>query len=61
MLKDKELRVEIIWLYYNVPAAEHRERQKTMELVIRDYWWSEITKDIGKYVEEYNMCQRMKN
>ena len=24
VLKDKELRAEIIWLYYNVPAAGHR-------------------------------------
>ena len=23
MLKDKELRTEIIWLHYNVPTAEH--------------------------------------
>ena len=31
------------------------------ELVMRNYWWLEVTKDIGKYVEECNMCQRMKN
>jgi len=24
--KNKELRVEIIWLYYNVPVAGHGER-----------------------------------
>jgi len=28
---------------------------------MRNYWWPEITKDVGKYVEGYNMCQRMKN
>ena len=32
-----------------------------MELVTRNYWWLGVTKDIGRYVEEYNMCQRMKN
>jgi len=26
VLKDKELRVEIIWLYYDMLAAEHEER-----------------------------------
>ncbi len=26
VLKDKELRVEIIWLYYDMLAAEHKER-----------------------------------
>jgi len=32
-----------------------------MELVIRNYWWLEVTKDVEKYVEGCNMCQRMKN
>jgi len=31
------------------------------ELVMRNYWWPEITKDVGKYVEGYNIYQRMKN
>ena len=26
MLENEELRVEIIWLYYNVPVARHREQ-----------------------------------
>ena len=26
VLKDKELRVEIIWLYYDMLVAEHEER-----------------------------------
>jgi len=25
ILKDKELRVEVIWVHHNVSAAEHRE------------------------------------
>ena len=32
-----------------------------IELVIRNYWWPEITKDVGKYVNGCDMCQRMKN
>jgi len=24
-------------------------------------WWPGVTRDVGKYVEEYNLCQRMKN
>jgi len=39
MPKDKELRVEIIQLYYDVPAAGHGGRWKTVELVTRNYWW----------------------
>jgi len=32
-----------------------------MELVIRNYWWSRITKDVRKYVDGCDMYQRIKN
>ena len=35
--KNKELRVEIIQLYYNIPTTEHGGKQKITELVIRNY------------------------
>ena len=59
--KNEELRAEIIWLYHDVPVAEHRSRWKTTELVTRSYWWLGVTRDIGRYIKGYNMCQRMKN
>ncbi len=37
MPKDEELRVEIIWLHHDVPAAGHGGRWKTVELVTRNY------------------------
>ena len=46
MLKDEELRVEIIWLYHNILIAEYKERQKTMELITRNYWWPEVMRDV---------------
>ena len=61
VLKDKELRMEVIWLHYDIQTAEHGEKQKTMKLVTRNYWWPKVTKDIGKYVDEYDMCQKIKN
>jgi len=59
--KDKELRAEVIWLHHNVPAAGHGGRWKTVELVTRNYWWPGVTRDVGKYVEGCDLCQRMKN
>ena len=59
--KDEELRMEIIWLHHDVPAAGHGRRWKTVELVTKNYWWPSITRDVGKYVEGYDLCQRMKN
>ena len=61
VLKDEELRVKIIQLHHDVPVAEYRGKWKTMELVMRNYWWLGVTKDVGKYIEEYDMCQKMKN
>ena len=61
VLKDEELRVEIIQLHHDVPAAGHGERWKTVELVTRNYWWPGVTRDVGKYVEGCDLCQRMKN
>ena len=34
---------------------------KKIELVIRNYWWPEVTKNVGKYIEGCDSCQRMKN
>jgi len=61
VLKDEELRVEVIWLHHDVPAAGHKGRWKTVELVTQNYWWPGVTRDVGKYVEGCDLCQRMKN
>jgi len=31
------------------------------ELVERNYWWSGIMKEVGRYVDRYNTYQRNKN
>jgi len=59
--KDEELRVEVIRLYHNIPAARYRGKWKTVELVTRNYWWPEVTRDVEKYVKRCNLYQRIKN
>jgi len=59
--KDEELRAEVIWLHHDVLAVGHGGRWKIVELVTRNYWWPGITRDVRKYVERYDLCQRMKN
>jgi len=59
--KNEELRVEIIRLHHDVPAAGHGGRWKTVELVTRNYWWPGVTRDVSKYVEGCDLCQKMKN
>jgi len=32
-----------------------------VELVTRNYWWSGVTRDVERYVEECDLCQWIKN
>ena len=61
VLKDEELRAEVIWLHHDVPMAGHGGRWKMVELVTRNYWWPGVTRDVGRYVKGCDLCQRMKN
>ena len=61
VLKNGELRAEIIQLHHDVLVMEHGGKWKTVELVTRNYWWPEMTRDIGRYVERCDLCQRIKN
>ena len=59
--KDEKLRVEIIRLHHDMPIAGHGGQWKTVELVTKNYWWPGITKEVKRYVEVCDQCQRMKN
>jgi len=61
MLKNEALKVEIIWFHHDILVAKYSRRWKTTELVIRNYWWPGITRDMKRYINMYDMCQRMKN
>ena len=59
--RDKKLRVEVIQLHHDILVGELKEQWKTTELVIRNFWWPGVTKEVKKYVEGYDTCQRNKN
>ena len=54
--KDEKLRGEIIWLHHDILVAGHRGRWKTTELVMSNYLWLGFMRDMGRYVEECDMC-----
>ena len=58
--KDAPLREEIIRLHHDSTLAGHPGRYKTHELITRNYWWPGIHRDIRKYVEGCEECQRAK-
>ena len=59
--KDEELRAEIVRLYHDTPIEGHGGQQKTVELVTRNFWQPGITKEVKRYVEGCDACQRNKN
>ena len=58
---EEDLRREIIQLHHDTPIGGHRGRWKTAELVTRNYWWPGVTKEVGRYVDGCDACQRYKN
>ena len=56
VLKEEELRAEVIQLHHDVLAVLYRGRWKTVELVTRNYWWPGVMRDIERYVERCDLC-----
>ena len=46
----------MIQLHYDVPAAEHGRRWKIVELVMRNYWWLGMTRNVGRYMKGCDLC-----
>jgi len=59
--KDEALRVEIIRLHHDMPMGGHGGQWKTAEMVTRKFWWPGVTREVKRYMEGYNACQRNKN
>jgi len=59
--KDNKLRAEIIRLHHDTPVGGHGGQWKTVELVTRNFWWPGVTKEVKRYVEGCDACQRNKN
>jgi len=45
--QNPELRRQIILLYHDSKIAEYPRHWKTLELVLQNYWWSQMLRYIG--------------
>jgi len=59
--RDEKLRAEVIRLHHDMPIEEYGGQSKTAELVMRNFWWPGVTREIKRYVEGCDACQRNKN
>ena len=60
-MPEGDLRREIIQLHHDTPVGGHGGRWKMAELIVRNYWWPGVTKEVGRYVNRCDACQRYKN
>jgi len=58
---EEDLRRKIIQLHHDTLVEGHGGRWKTTELIGRNYWWPGITKEVGRYMDGCDACQRYKN
>jgi len=62
--KDEKLRAEVIRLHHDTSMGGHGGhggQWKTAELVTRNFWWPGVTREVKRYVEGCDACQRNKN
>ena len=57
---DSALRKECMeWVHIH-PFSGHVGRDRTIELLKRDFWWSGLQADVAQYVQDCEMCSRNK-
>ncbi len=59
--QDHALRGEIIAISHDHITAGHPGIEKTKELVLREYWWPKMKKDVENYIRACETCQRTKS
>lgn len=56
--EDAALRSELLRMHHDDPLAGHFAVSKTMDLIVRKYWWPSIEKDVKQYTSTCGVCQR---
>src|SRR5271155_400040 len=57
---NKQLRTHILREHHDIEIAEHLGIDKTIEATTRFYYWPKMGKDIKKYIQTCDTCQRNK-
>jgi len=58
--KDKAVMQELLRVHHDDPFAGHFSEARTLELLQRKYYWKAMGKDVSKYVETCDICQRIR-
>ena len=52
---DPAVYIELLQIYYNDTLASHFREKKTLDLLLRKYYWPSITADIINYISTCNL------
>ncbi|TPX39897.1 hypothetical protein SeLEV6574_g06928, partial [Synchytrium endobioticum] len=58
--ENSQLKQEVLELHHDHPLAGHYGYNKTLDLILRKYWWQGMAKEIKEYVNSCDTCQRNK-
>ncbi len=61
VLRNHALRGEVITQSHDHITAEHPGVKKTKELILKEYWWPKMKKDVEAYVCACETCQQTKS
>jgi len=56
---DLVVYIELLQIYYNNALAGRFSEKKTLDLLLRKYYWPSINADVVNYISTYNLCQRI--
>jgi hypothetical protein len=58
--KDRDLRLRIVEQHHDTCIAGHAGHFKTLEFVSCNYWWPQMSRYIGIYIQHCDLCNRTK-
>ena len=56
---DLIIYTELLQIHHNNALAGHFREKKTLNLLLRKYYWPSITADVVNYISTYNLYQRI--
>ena len=57
--RDLVLRAKLVLEAYELPFCRHFNAKRTLEIILRNFWWPEIRSDVERIVRTCDICQRV--
>ncbi|KAL5606274.1 uncharacterized protein BROUX77_003467 [Berkeleyomyces rouxiae] len=60
-LPNEDLRVRALKNCHDIMPSGHPGQKNTFELLVREYWWPGMRRDVIRYIRNCEVCQRIKS